>query len=294
VRGARPRLAANGALRAHRTDRRRPGRERSVHLGVPYIRYAFNSDLRGDELLLGDVPLMVPLSYTFMAYFAFSSGRLLASGPWRTRASRPWHEWLLALILAVWALWVLDPVSRLGHRFYLGELLRYDGPGFWFGLPLGSQLGFAATAAILLATLFHDGPSRAAPADRRHRASPAAARPDHLQRPGRAPRDRHLRHRRRPCNDRRLVLPHVDPGRRDHGRALEPLARRARGIGAFRAAGAGSGAGVRGVSRSDGFPPRCSRVHGRRRRPRRSALRASSTRPGCRPYAVCRARPCRP
>lgn len=126
----------------------------SVHLGVPYTRYAFNGDLRGDELFLGDVPLMVPLSYTFMAYFAFSSGRLLASGPWRTRASRPWHEWLLALILAVWALSVLDPVSRLGHRFYLGELFRYDGPGFWFGLPLGSQLGFAATAAILLATLF--------------------------------------------------------------------------------------------------------------------------------------------
>ena len=124
----------------------------SVHFGVPYTRYAFNSDLRGDELFLGDVPLMVPLSYTFMAYFAFSSGRLLASGPWRTRASRPWHEWLLALVLAVWALWILDPVSRLGHRFYLGELFHYEGPGFWFGLPLGSQLGFAATAAVLLGT----------------------------------------------------------------------------------------------------------------------------------------------
>ena len=126
----------------------------SVHLGIPYTRYAFNSDLRGDELFLGDVPLMVPLSYTFMAYFAFSSGRLLASRPWRTRASRPWHEWLLALILAVWALWILDPVSRLGHRFYLGDLFRYDGPGFWFGLPLGSQLGFTVTAAVLLGTLF--------------------------------------------------------------------------------------------------------------------------------------------
>jgi hypothetical protein len=126
----------------------------SVHFGVPYTGYTFNSDLRGEELFLGDVPLMVPLSYTFMAYFAFSSGRLLASGPWRTRASRPWHEWLLALVLAVWALWILDPVSRLGHRFYLGELFHYDGPGFWFGLPLGSQLGFTATAAVLLGTLF--------------------------------------------------------------------------------------------------------------------------------------------
>jgi len=126
----------------------------SVHFGVPYTRYAFNDALRGKELFLGDVPLMVPLSYTFMAYFAFASGRLLASGPYRTRAVRPWHEWLLALMLAVWALWILDPVSRLGDQFYLGEVFRYSGPGFWFGLPLGSQLGFAVTAAILLTVLF--------------------------------------------------------------------------------------------------------------------------------------------
>ena len=121
-----------------------------MHLGIPYTRYAFNDNLRGDELFVGDVPLMVPLSYTFMAYFAFAAGRLLASGPFRTRAPRPWHELLVAWMLAVWALWILDPVSRLGDEFYLGELFGYDGPGFWFGLPLGSQLGFAATAGILL------------------------------------------------------------------------------------------------------------------------------------------------
>jgi uncharacterized membrane protein len=135
----------------------------SVHLGIPYTRYSFNPELRGDEVFLGDVPLMVPLSYTFMAYFAFAGGRLLASGPYRTRAERPWTEWLLALVLAVWALWVLDPVSRLGDEFYLGELFRYEGPGFWFGLPLGSQAGFAATAAVLLGTLAHldrDAPDR--------------------------------------------------------------------------------------------------------------------------------------
>jgi hypothetical protein len=126
----------------------------SVHFGIPYTRYAFNDALRGKELFLGDVPLMVPLSYTFMAYFAFASGRLLASGPYRTRAVRAWHEWLLALMLAVWALWILDPVSRLGDQFYLGEVFRYAGRGFWFGLPLGSQLGFAVTAAILMALLF--------------------------------------------------------------------------------------------------------------------------------------------
>nr|MBA3303678.1 carotenoid biosynthesis protein [Acidimicrobiia bacterium] len=78
----------------------------SVHLGVPYTRYAFNDGLRGEEVVLGDVPVMVPLSYTFMAYFAYAAGRLLASGPYRTRASARWTELLLALMLAVWALWV--------------------------------------------------------------------------------------------------------------------------------------------------------------------------------------------
>ena len=126
----------------------------SVHLGFPYTRYAFNPALRGDEIFIGDVPLFVPLSYTFMAYFAFATGRLLASGPRHTRAPRPWMEWLLAWMLAVWALWILDPISRLGEHFYLGRVFAYAGPGFWFGLPTGSQVGFAATAGVLLALLF--------------------------------------------------------------------------------------------------------------------------------------------
>jgi uncharacterized membrane protein len=143
----------------------------SVHVGVPYTRYAFNEALRGDEVFLGDVPIMVPLSYCFMAYFAFAGGRMIAAGPYRTRAPRLWHEVLVAWMLAVWALWILDPVSRLGEHFYLGELFAYDGPGFWFGLPTGSQLGFAATAGIMLAALFwldRDAPDRPVAGWRRH------------------------------------------------------------------------------------------------------------------------------
>src|SRR5436305_5263052 len=121
----------------------------SVHVGFPYTTYAFNSALRGKELWIGDVPLFVPLSYTFMGYFAFAAGRLLASGPWRTRARYLWQEFLMAWILPVWARWVVDPVSRLGDDFYLGRIFHYRGSGFWFGLPLGSQLGFALTSFVL-------------------------------------------------------------------------------------------------------------------------------------------------
>jgi uncharacterized membrane protein len=126
----------------------------SVHFGFPYTTYSFNAALRGKELWIGDVPLFVPLSYTFMGYFAFAAGRLLASGPWRTRAPYWWMEFLLGWMLAVWALWVVDPGSRLGDQFYLGEVFHYRGPGFWFGLPLGSQLGFGLTSLILLSILF--------------------------------------------------------------------------------------------------------------------------------------------
>ena len=125
----------------------------SVHFGVPYTGYSFNSALRGKEIFIGDVPLMVPLSYTFMGYFAFAAGRLLASGPWRTRGRRVWHEYLLGMVLAVWALWIMDPVARLGPRWFLGRVFHYHGPGFWFGLPLGSQAGFTLTAAVLLGVL---------------------------------------------------------------------------------------------------------------------------------------------
>lgn len=125
----------------------------SVRVGIPYTRYAFNDGLRGKELYVGDVPLMVSLSYTFMSYFAFAAARLVVGGPRRTRSPMPVLEYLTAVMLGVWALWVVDPVSRLGSHFFLGELFRYEGPGFWFGLPLGSQVGFAVTAGILIGVL---------------------------------------------------------------------------------------------------------------------------------------------
>ena len=125
----------------------------AVHTGIPYTRYGFSGSLRGEELWVGDVPLMVSLSYAFMGYFAFCTARLVASGPWRTRGRAPVLEFAVAVMLSTWALWVVDPVSRLGEHFFLGDLFAYDGPGFWFGLPLGSQLGFTATSAVLVGLL---------------------------------------------------------------------------------------------------------------------------------------------
>ena len=125
----------------------------SVHFGLPYTSYAFNPALRKKEIFVGSVPLMVPLSYTFLGYFGFAAGRMVASGPNHTRARRAWQEVVLGVLLTVWALWIIDPVSRLGDRWFLGDVFHYRGPGFWFGLPLGSQAGFTLTAVLLVAML---------------------------------------------------------------------------------------------------------------------------------------------
>jgi hypothetical protein len=143
----------------------------SVWIGFPYGYYTFNQALRGGELWIGDVPLMVPLSYTFMAYFAFATGRLLVSGPYRTRGDAPVLEFLVAVMAAVWILWIVDPVSRLGEHFFLGHVFRYRDDGFWFGLHVQSQLGFTLTSVILvglLTWLAADEPCRAVPGLLRH------------------------------------------------------------------------------------------------------------------------------
>jgi hypothetical protein len=125
----------------------------SVWIGFPYGYYTFNEALRGRELWVGDVPLMVPLSYTFMAYFAFATGRLLVAGPYRTRGDAPGLEFAVAVMAAVWILWVIDPVSRLGEHYFLGHVFRYRDDGFWYGLHLQSQLGFTLTSVVLVGVL---------------------------------------------------------------------------------------------------------------------------------------------
>jgi hypothetical protein len=79
--------------------------------------------------------------------------RVVASARGRQRARALWQEYLLGIILMVWAVWIFDPVSRLGNRWFLGRVFHYGGPGFWFGLPLGSQLGFTLTAVLLVGWL---------------------------------------------------------------------------------------------------------------------------------------------
>jgi len=125
----------------------------SVVWGVPYTLYSFKPELRLHELFIGNVPLAVPLSYTFVMFFAFSAARYVASGPWRTAPASSAAAYGLGVVFATWSTWTLDPISQRGAQWYLGDLFHYAGPGFWFGLPLLSQVGWCVLSASLCGIL---------------------------------------------------------------------------------------------------------------------------------------------
>jgi uncharacterized membrane protein len=125
----------------------------SVHTGIPYTRHAFNPALRGNEVWVFDVPLVVPMSYTFLQFLSFCAARAVAAGPWRRVPPSPLAAYALAVVFATWTTWTLDPVSQRGELWFLGELFQYEQPGFWFGLPLLSQVGWFFVSAALCALL---------------------------------------------------------------------------------------------------------------------------------------------
>jgi putative membrane protein len=125
----------------------------SVHFGFPYTHYTFNQALRGTELWILDVPIFVPLSYTFVMFFSFCAARVVAAGPWSRVPPSRWGAYLLSVLFATWSTWTLDPVAQRGERWYLGDLFHYREPGFWFGLPLSSQVGWFLVSALLCGLL---------------------------------------------------------------------------------------------------------------------------------------------
>ncbi|MCC7078190.1 MAG: carotenoid biosynthesis protein [Acidimicrobiia bacterium] len=125
----------------------------SVHWGIPFTRYSFNAALRGREIWIGEVPLFVPFSYMFVMFFAWAAGRFVVTGPWLTAPRSRLVAYLVGVLFATWATWSLDPVTQIGRLWYIGETFRYDGPGFWFGLPLASQLGWCGVSAVMCGIL---------------------------------------------------------------------------------------------------------------------------------------------
>jgi uncharacterized membrane protein len=133
----------------------------SVHNGFPFGLYHYIAAIRDRELWVIGVPFMDSLSFTFLAFASYTVA-LLLSAPlyrrrWDLRLLDTWkirrapRVWLMASLFMVMIDMVVDPLSVLGDRWFLGKIFWYDPPGPHFGVPISNYLGWYLVAAVTIA-----------------------------------------------------------------------------------------------------------------------------------------------
>jgi uncharacterized membrane protein len=133
----------------------------SVHNGFPFGLYHYIETTRGRELWIIGVPFMDSLSFTFLAFASYTVA-LLLSAPlyrrgWDLRLLDTWkirrapRVLLMASLFMVMIDFVVDPLSVLGERWFLGKIFWYDPPGPHFGVPVRNYVGWYMVAAVTIA-----------------------------------------------------------------------------------------------------------------------------------------------
>jgi uncharacterized membrane protein len=133
----------------------------SVHNGFPFGLYHYVETTRGREIWVLGIPLFDSISFTFLAFASYTVALLLCSplyrcgwdfrvlDTWRIRRSA--RVWLMAALFMVMVDMVVDPLSVLGQRWFLGRIFWYDPPGPHFGVPISNYLGWYMVAAVSVA-----------------------------------------------------------------------------------------------------------------------------------------------
>ena len=117
----------------------------STRVGVPFGFYHYTGTTRGRELYVVDAPLIDSLSFTFLAYAAFSLARGVLgnrAGAWPLAATGG----VLMMLLDV----VIDPIAVRGDRWFLGRIFYYVEEGAYFGVPLVNFAGWALVGTLAI------------------------------------------------------------------------------------------------------------------------------------------------
>ena len=133
----------------------------SIHNGFPFGLYHYIDATRAREIWVFGVPFMDSLSFTFLAFASYTVALLLSAPLYRRGADlrildtweirRAPRVWLMAALFMVMVDMVVDPLSVLGDRWFLGRIFWYDPPGPHFGVPITNYLGWFFVAAITIA-----------------------------------------------------------------------------------------------------------------------------------------------
>lgn len=132
----------------------------STRNGFPYGYYEYIETTRHVELWIANVPFFDSLSYTFMAYAAYTMALLVytpivrrgvdvqLAETHRSRQALPVA--VLTVVFFVFLDIVVDPVALRGSRWFLGQIFWYPAGGLYFGVPLSNFAGWALVGAAII------------------------------------------------------------------------------------------------------------------------------------------------
>ncbi|MBI3768421.1 MAG: carotenoid biosynthesis protein [Deltaproteobacteria bacterium] len=124
----------------------------STRNGFPFGLYHYIDVTRDRELWIGNVPFWDSFSFTFLCYLGWRLGVLLYAplviAPRvfqvaETRAvATSWRVAVSGALLMTWLDVVIDPLTVLGDRWFLGKIYYYPRGGLYFGVPLSNFAGW--------------------------------------------------------------------------------------------------------------------------------------------------------
>jgi putative membrane protein len=132
----------------------------STRNGFPFGFYNYIDTTRDRELWISNVPFMDPISFSFLSYVSYTLSLFL----WCPLKKRGWdirlveanavkHSWRVIVTGAVLMMMmdvVIDPVSLLGDRWFLGQIYIYKEQGEYFNIPLTNFAGWFVVGFTIL------------------------------------------------------------------------------------------------------------------------------------------------
>ncbi len=132
----------------------------STRNGFPYGFYSYIETTRNQELWISNVPFMDSLSYSFLAYVAYTMAlflwsplrinkwdiRLVESERIRRSLKVVFSGAIFFMLMDV----IIDPVAFLGDRWFLGKIYTYKEQGEYFNIPLTNFFGWLLVGACIL------------------------------------------------------------------------------------------------------------------------------------------------
>jgi putative membrane protein len=132
----------------------------STRNGFPYGYYEYLEGTQSSELWISNVPFFDSLSYTFIAYTAYSMALLVYTPILRRgldiqlvethQLRQSWPVAVLCVTFFVLLDVVVDPVALRGSRWFLGQIFWYPQGGVYFGVPLTNFGGWALVGAAII------------------------------------------------------------------------------------------------------------------------------------------------